>query len=55
MATAARFNVDSASPEGARVKAAQSSAIFRRVVSSNDRTIPLDYNTSASDEMTRTA
>jgi hypothetical protein len=52
MATAARFSAPSASPEGARVKAAQSSAIFRRVVSSNDRTIPLDYNTSASDEMT---
>jgi hypothetical protein len=37
------------------VNAAQSSAIFRLVVSPNDRTIPLDYNTSPSDEMTRTA
>jgi hypothetical protein len=34
------------------VKAAQSSAIFRRVVSSNGLTIPLDYNTPALDEMT---
>jgi hypothetical protein len=55
MATAARFSSGAVSPEGARVNAAQSSAIFRRVVSSNDRTILLDYNTSASDEMTRTA
>jgi acyl-coenzyme A thioesterase PaaI-like protein len=34
------------------VKAATSSAIFRRVASSNGLTIPLDYNTSATDEMT---
>jgi hypothetical protein len=33
------------------MNAAHSSAIFRRVVSSNDRTIPLDYNTPAIDEM----
>jgi hypothetical protein len=52
MATAARFSAGAASTDGARVKPAQSSAIFRRVVSSNDRAIPLDYNTSASDEMT---
>jgi hypothetical protein len=35
------------------VNAAQRSAIFRRVVSSNDRAIPLDYNIGASDETTR--
>jgi len=35
-----------------RVNAAQSSAIFRRVVSSNKRAIELDYNSPAPDEMT---
>ncbi|HZC98502.1 MAG TPA: hypothetical protein VE267_20710 [Bradyrhizobium sp.] len=52
MATAARFSPDAASTAGARVNAVQSSAIFRLVVSSNDLTIRLDYNTSATDEMT---
>jgi hypothetical protein len=55
MATAARFSSGSVSPDGTRVNAAQRLAIFRLVVSSNDRTIPLDYNTSAADEMTRIA
>jgi len=55
MATAAHFSPDSVSPEGARENAAQQSAIFRLVVSSNERVIPLDYNTSAADEMAGTA
>jgi hypothetical protein len=37
---------------GSRANPAHSSAIFRRVVSWNGRVIPLDYNTSAIDEMT---
>jgi hypothetical protein len=53
MATAARFSPDVASMDGARVNAAQRAAIFRRVVSSNDRAIPLDYNIGESDETTR--
>jgi acyl-coenzyme A thioesterase PaaI-like protein len=36
---------------GSRANAAQRSAIFRRVVWSNGLVIPLDYNTSAIDEM----
>ena len=52
MTTAARFSAGPASEAEARVKAATSSAIFRRVASSNGLTIPLDYNTSATDEMT---
>jgi acyl-coenzyme A thioesterase PaaI-like protein len=52
MTTAARFSAGPASAAEARVKAATSSAIFRRVASSNGLTIPLDYNTSATDEMT---
>src|SRR5687767_8418875 len=52
MATAARFSAGTGSLVAARVNAAQRSAIFRRVVSSNGQLIPLDYNTSAFDEMT---
>jgi acyl-coenzyme A thioesterase PaaI-like protein len=52
MTTAARFSAGPASEAEARVKAATSSAIFRRVASSNGLTIPLDYNTSGPDEMT---
>ena len=52
MATAARFSAGAGSPPGRRAKAAQRAAIFRRVASSNGRIIPLDYNTSAIDEMT---
>ena len=52
MATAARFSAGAGSLAGSRANAAQRSAIFRRVVSSNGRIIPLDYNTSAIDEMT---
>jgi hypothetical protein len=37
---------------GSRANSAQRPAIFRRVVWSNGRIIPLDYNTSAIDEMT---
>jgi hypothetical protein len=55
IATAARFSDGAAPPGCTRRKRAQSSAIFRRVVSSNDLTIPLDYNTRATDEMTPTA
>jgi len=40
-----------ASPPRGRI-AAHRSAIFRRVVSSNALTIPLDYNTRTLDEMT---
>jgi hypothetical protein len=36
---------------GSRANAAQRSAIFRRVAWSNGLVIPLDYNTSAIDEM----
>jgi acyl-coenzyme A thioesterase PaaI-like protein len=52
MATAACFSAGTGSLVAARVNAAQRSAIFRRVVSSNGQFIPLDYNTSAFDEMT---
>jgi hypothetical protein len=52
MVTAARFKAGTGSLAGSRANAAQRSAIFRRVVSSNDLVIPLDYNTSAIDEMT---
>jgi acyl-coenzyme A thioesterase PaaI-like protein len=52
MATAARFSTGSGSLVGNRANAAQRAAIFRRVASSNGRIIPLDYNTSAIDEMT---
>ncbi len=52
MATAARFSAGAGSLATARVNAAQRSAIFRRVVSRNGQVIPLDYNTSAFDEMT---
>jgi hypothetical protein len=55
MATAACFSPPVASPDGARLNAATRLAIFRLVVSSNDRAIPLDYNIGASDEMIRTA
>src|SRR6202048_2213085 len=51
MATAARFSAGAGSLAGSRANAAQRSAIFRRVVSSNGRVIPLDYNTPAIDEM----
>jgi hypothetical protein len=51
MATAARFRVGAGSRGGSRINAAQSSAIFRRVVSSNARAMALDYNRSAFDEM----
>jgi hypothetical protein len=37
----------------ARAKPAQSSAIFRRVVSSKTRVMVLDYNRSAFDEMSK--
>jgi hypothetical protein len=37
---------------GKRTNAAQRSAIFRLVVESNGLIIPLDYRTSAIDEMT---
>ena len=52
MATAARFSAGAGSLSGSRANAAQRSAIFRLVASSNGRVIPLDYNTSAIDEMT---
>jgi hypothetical protein len=52
MATAAGFSAGAGSLTGSRAKPAHSSAIFRRVVSSNGRIIALDYNTSAIDEMT---
>ena len=52
IATAARFSAGAARSPASRANAAQSSAIFRRVVSSNGRIIPLDYNTPAFDEMT---
>jgi hypothetical protein len=52
MATAARFSAGDGSLAGRRANPAQPPAIFRRVVSSNGRIIPLDYNTSAIDEMT---
>ena len=52
MATAARFSAEAGSRAGSRAKAAQRSAIFRLVISSNGRVIPLDYNRSANDEMT---
>jgi hypothetical protein len=51
MATAACFS-QAASRRRPRERRAEP-AIFRLVVSSNGRAIPLDYNTSASDEMTR--
>jgi hypothetical protein len=51
MATAARFSSGAGSPARVRVKAAQRPAIFRRVVSSNGRGIPLDYITFALDGM----
>jgi hypothetical protein len=51
MATAARFSAGAASSVLARENPAQSSAIFRRVVSSKTRVMPLDYNRSAFDEM----
>jgi hypothetical protein len=52
MATAARFSAGAGSLWGSRAKAAQNSAIFRLVASSNGLVIPLDYNTPAIDEMT---
>ena len=52
MATAARFSPSAGSLAGSRANAAQRAAIFRLVVSSNGWAIPLDYNTSALDEMT---
>jgi hypothetical protein len=39
-------------PVGRRAKAAQRSAMFDRVISLNGLTIPLDYTTTATDEMT---
>ena len=55
IATAARFSAGASpvsSSQGlARAKPAHSSAIFRRVVSSKTRVMPLDYNRSAFDEM----
>jgi acyl-coenzyme A thioesterase PaaI-like protein len=53
MATAARFNAGTGPFAAARENAAQRRSIFRRVVSSNGRIIPLDYNNPAFDEMTR--
>jgi len=52
MATAARFSPSAGSLAGSRANAAQRAAIFRLVGSSNGQIIPLDYNTSALDEMT---
>ena len=51
MATAARFSAGSVSLAGSRANAAQRAGIFWRVASSNGQIIPLDYNTSAIDEM----
>jgi hypothetical protein len=51
MATAARFSTGAGSLAGRRANAAQRAAIFRRVASSNGLAIPLDYNTTAIDEM----
>src|SRR5467141_472474 len=51
MATAARFSAGAGSLSGSRANAAQRAAIFWRVGSSNGQIIPLDYNTSAIDEM----
>ena len=51
MATAARFSAGGGSLAGSRANSAQRPAIFRLVVSSNGQIIPLDYNTSAIDEM----
>ena len=50
-ATAARFSAGTGSLNGSRANAAQRAAIFRRVAWSNGLSIPLDYNTSAFDEM----
>jgi hypothetical protein len=52
MATAARFSAGAGSLSGNRANAAHRAAIFRLVASSNGLVIPLDYNTSAIDEMT---
>jgi len=52
MATAARFSAGAGSLSGSRANAAQRAAIFCLVLSSNGQIIPLDYNTSAIDEMT---
>jgi acyl-coenzyme A thioesterase PaaI-like protein len=52
MATAARFSAGAGSLSGSRANPAQRAAIFRLVASSNGQIIPLDYNTSAIDEMT---
>src|SRR5256714_6257034 len=52
MATAARFSPGVRPVSGRRAKAAQPVAIFRLVVSSNSLLMLLDYNTSATDEMT---
>ena len=53
--TAARFSAGAGSLSGSRANAAQRAAIFRLVAWSNGLVIPLDYNTSAIDEMTGNA
>jgi len=54
MTTAARFSAGAGSLAGRRANLAQSSAIFRLVVSSKGLTMQLDYNTPAFDEMAAT-
>jgi hypothetical protein len=53
MATAARFNASAGWLSGKRAKPAHRAAIFRLVAWSNGLFIPLDYNTPAIDETTR--
>jgi hypothetical protein len=50
IATAARFSASADASGAARENPAQSSVIFRRVVSSKTRVMPLDYNRTAFDE-----
>ena len=54
IATAARVNADLDWLAGNRANAAQSYAIFRRLVSLNGLPMQLDYTTSAFDETTGT-
>jgi len=51
IATAARFSAGTGSLAGSRANAAQRAAMSSLVERSNGLLIPLDYNTSAFDEM----
>jgi hypothetical protein len=53
MATAARFSAGAGSLCGRRTNAVHRLAIFRLVASLKGHPIPLDYNTPAIDETTR--